>query len=311
MILRREHHRTFCLQTVRCLALALSLIPGLASAQTTLPPTSIHWSPETLESGSPVFFDLVLPSTTISATGTWQGHTLEFFHHKGSPHWYALAAIDLEVKPGSYPVAVSATLHDQTHADLQQQIPIGPAPYAEVTLDVPEKFVSPNPAALKIIAADQAIKAKAFAHSAYIPLWSGDFRPPLPSAPRSDSFGTRRVFNGSLASIHRGLDYRAKTGTRVTAINSGRVLLARPLYYEGNCVVIDHGLGLLSIYMHLSHFEVHPGQTVRKGQLIALSGSTGRATGPHLHLGVRWQGTYLDGAKLFQLQLPTNEPTIR
>ncbi|QHS53669.1 M23 family metallopeptidase [Edaphobacter sp. 12200R-103] len=129
--------------------------------------------------------------------------------------------------------------------------------------------------------------------------------PPLNRAPRTDSFGTRRVFNGSLASIHRGLDYRARQGTPVHAVNSGRVVLARPLYFEGNCIVIDHGLGLTTIYMHLSKFRVKEGQHVTRGQLIALSGATGRANGPHLHLSVRWQGEYLDPAKLIALHLPS------
>jgi murein DD-endopeptidase MepM/ murein hydrolase activator NlpD len=90
----------------------------------------------------------------------------------------------------------------------------------------------------------------------------------------------------------------------VAAINSGRVVLARPLYYEGGCVIIDHGMGLMSLYMHLSRFEVSVGTRVRRGQIIALSGATGRVTGPHLHLAVRWEGSYLDPAKLLELQVP-------
>ncbi|MEA2263639.1 MAG: hypothetical protein QOJ51_6464, partial [Acidobacteriaceae bacterium] len=148
------------------------------------------------------------------------------------------------------------------------------------------------------------VKDKAFANTAAKPAWSGDFRPPLRLAPQSDSFGNQRIFNGKLDSVHRGLDYRAKPRTPVAAINSGRVVLARPLYYEGGCVVIDHGLGLMSIYMHLSKIEVSVGKKVRRGQIIALSGATGRATGPHLHLGVRWEGSYLDPAKLFEIQMP-------
>jgi murein DD-endopeptidase MepM/ murein hydrolase activator NlpD len=95
--------------------------------------------------------------------------------------------------------------------------------------------------------------------------------------------------------------------TPVAAINSGRVVLAQPLYFEGGCVIIDHGLELMSLYMHLSKIQVAVGTKVRRGQIIALSGGTGRATGPHLHLGVRWQGTYLDPAKLFQIEMPKTQ----
>jgi murein DD-endopeptidase MepM/ murein hydrolase activator NlpD len=90
----------------------------------------------------------------------------------------------------------------------------------------------------------------------------------------------------------------------VAAANRGTVLLARPLFFEGNCIVIDHGQGLLTLYLHLSEMRVKEGDRVAKGQPIALSGGTGRATGPHLHLAVRWQGIYLDPKVLLSLRLP-------
>ena len=94
----------------------------------------------------------------------------------------------------------------------------------------------------------------------------------------------QRVFNGKTSSPHLGLDFRVPTGTPVAAMNDGTVLLARPLYFEGNFVVIDHGQGLLTLYLHLSEFKVKEGDQVKRGQVIALSGGTGRATGPHLHV---------------------------
>jgi len=90
----------------------------------------------------------------------------------------------------------------------------------------------------------------------------------------------------------------------VKAINAGIVLLARPLFFEGNCVVLDHGQGLLSLYMHLSKLEVKEGEQVTRGQEIALSGGTGRATGPHLHIAVRWEGIYVNPATLISLKVP-------
>ena len=114
----------------------------------------------------------------------------------------------------------------------------------------------------------------------------------------------RRTFNGKLASIHRGLDYHAREGTPIQAANAGTVILARELFYEGNCVIIDHGQQFMTLYMHLSHIQVSEGERVKQGQQIGLSGDTGRATGPHLHVAARWQGAYLDPAQLWMLSLP-------
>jgi Peptidase family M23 len=265
---------------------------------------SVRLTPESLSNGSPCLITVALHDDASAVTGTWQGHPVLFFANTGHRTWFALAGVDVEVHPGSYPLTIDAILKDGTHRTLHQEVTIEEAPYEKVPLSVPDKFVEPNAAALKKIAADKILKDKAYANSASKPVWSGNFRPPLHLAPQSDSFGNQRIFNGKLDSVHRGLDYRAKMRTPVAAINSGRVVLARPLYYEGGCVVIDHGLGLMSVYMHLSKIEVAVGKKVRRGQIIALSGASGRATGPHLHLGVRWQGSYLDPAKLFLIQMP-------
>jgi Peptidase family M23 len=265
---------------------------------------SVQITPEMLTNGAPCVFTVALHDKASMVTGTWQGRPVAFFSSLNHRTWFALAGVDVEVAPDKYPLTIEIDFKDGTHLTLHQDVAVAEAPYEKVPLSVPDKFVEPDAAALKRIAADKIVKDKAFANSASTPQWSGNFLPPLRRSPESDSFGNQRIFNGKLASVHRGLDYRAKPSTPVAAINSGRVVLARPLYYEGGCVVIDHGLGLMSLYMHLSKIEVSVGKKVRQGQIIALSGATGRATGPHLHLGIRWQGSYLDPAKLFQLQMP-------
>jgi murein DD-endopeptidase MepM/ murein hydrolase activator NlpD len=265
---------------------------------------SVEITPELLTNGAPCIFTVALHDEASIVTGEWQGHPVAFFSSTNHRTWFALAGVDVEVKPGKYPLTIEVDLKDGTRRILQQEIPVEEAPYEKVPLSVPDKFVEPDAAALKKIAADMIVKDRAFANSASKPLWSGNFLPPLRRAPESDSFGNQRIFNGKLSSVHRGLDYRAKPGTPVAAINSGRVVLARPLYYEGGCVIVDHGMGLMSLYMHLSKIEVSVGSRVRRGQIMALSGATGRVTGPHLHLGLRWQGSYLDAAKLFQLHMP-------
>ncbi len=118
--------------------------------------------------------------------------------------------------------------------------------------------------------------------------------PPLKNLSISTPFGAKRIINGKKRSIHWGTDFRAKRGTPVYASLSGKVVLARKLYFTGNTVVIDHGLGIHTLYAHLSKITVREGQIVRAGQVIGKVGSTGRSTGPHLHFGFYVEGERAD-----------------
>ena len=175
--------------------------------------------------------------------------------------------------------------------------------YPRVLLKVPARYTAPSSEDQRQIEQDKTTKSEAFKILTPDREWKGSFEPPV-DAEISDVFGVERVFNGSVQSTHQGLDFRVPSGTDVAAVNRGRVILARSLFFEGNCVVIDHGQGLLTLYLHLSKFLVKEGDDVDKGQEIGLSGGTGRATGPHLHLAVRWQGVYLNPQTLLKLSLP-------
>jgi murein DD-endopeptidase MepM/ murein hydrolase activator NlpD len=163
--------------------------------------------------------------------------------------------------------------------------------------------VQPPKETLARVEEEQNLKKKVFSESAPESLWMGGFEAPA-NASVTAVFGSARVYNGIKRSQHEGLDFRVHTGTPVHAANAGRVILARNLYFEGNCVVVDHGQGLMTVYMHLSKFKVKEGEKVREGQLLGLSGGTGRVTGPHLHFAVRWQGEYLNPATLLKLTPP-------
>ncbi len=258
----------------------------------------VSLSPAIVEAGSPELI-VVSASQASSVSGEWLGHKVEFFRR--GEKWFALAGVDVEAAVGPSTLQISAERGAGT-LNLSQTIEIHPSHYRTGKLTVPPKFVEPGPDELEVIAADAELKAKVFASSAAEPLWHGDFRAPVRAAP-TDSFGTRRMFNGKLASIHKGMDFRAPMGTVVRASNSGIVVLARPLYYEGNCVIIDHGLGLYTVSMHFSHIDVREGQHVVAGDRLGLSGATGRVTGPHLHWAVRWEGAYLDPGRLLRLNL--------
>jgi murein DD-endopeptidase MepM/ murein hydrolase activator NlpD len=268
-------------------------------------------TPAKVEAGSPELIRVTTPAGARVDTklkGDWLGQKLAFFRGRDRQAWYALAGVDVEWPSGPSNLRIRTVSKDDgatrtpSQVDLTQSIEIHESHYRTGTLTVAPKFVAPGAEELKTIETEIELKKRVFATSAAEPLWSGNFRAPV-HAPPTDSFGTRRTFNGQLASVHKGMDFRAATGTVVRAGNSGVVVLARPLYYEGNCVVIDHGLGLFTISMHLSRIDVREGQHVTTGEPLGLSGATGRVTGPHLHWAVRWQNAYLDPAKLLAMDL--------
>jgi murein DD-endopeptidase MepM/ murein hydrolase activator NlpD len=254
-----------------------------------------------------VLFRVKPPVRLESLTGTWLEHRIIFAFNSSTKAWFALAGISLETVPGSYALELNGKHKNnngvENEMSFTRKFAVARAQYPKVELTVESKFTEPSPEQLQQINEDKKIKQDYLNRITPEREWSGKFTPPA-NASISDVFGTERVFNGKTQSSHLGLDFRVPSGTPVAAMNSGTVLLARPLYFEGNCVVLDHGQGLLSIYMHLSEIKVKEGELVKRGQEVGLSGGTGRATGPHLHVAIRWQSTYLDPARLMQLSLP-------
>lgn len=133
--------------------------------------------------------------------------------------------------------------------------------------------------------------------------------PPLEPLPSGGRFGSRRIINGQPKSPHSGADYSAGAGEPILAAADGTVALADHHFFAGKSVFLDHGDGLISMYFHLSKVAVEDGQTVSRGQAIGAVGATGRATGPHLHFGIRWRKAKVDPALL--LGDPTGLPEIR
>ena len=171
---------------------------------------------------------------------------------------------------------------------LAQKVPfeVRQGTYGEETLTVDPRHVRPNPKELDRIRREQEELKQIYASGSRSRLWQGAFRIPVPGE-MNGPFGTRRVFNGELQSHHTGTDFRAQTGDSVHAAAAGVVRLAKDLFYSGNAVIIDHGAGVFTSYSHLSRIDVKVGQKIGKGQAVGLAGATGRATGPHLHWGVK------------------------
>jgi len=286
-----------------------SLIAALlmSLAESTAGATPARWKlaqqPVRVVNGAPIVFRVTTPTPVRTLSGKWLGHEIYFSFDEGQKAWFALAGASLETKPGVYPIGLSGETAAGTPITYQQGISVWLQHYPRAILKVPGRYTAPSPEELRQIEQDKQIKAQAFQTLSADREWKGTFARPV-KAEISDVFGVQRVFNGKVQSTHQGLDFRVPPGTPVAAVNRGRILLARRLFFEGNCVVIDHGQGLLTLYLHLSKFLVREGNMVEKDQPIALSGGTGRATGPHLHLAVRWQGVYLNPAGLLSLRLP-------
>jgi len=266
-----------------------------------------HWTvvnqPARLVNGSPVLFRITTPKSVKTLSGKWLDHEIAFSFDATGKTWFALAGASQEIKPGAYPLQLHAETAAGEAISFEKNIRVERQRYPRVLLKVPGRYTAPSPDDQRQIAQDKATKGEAFKTVSPDRAWKGSFAAPV-NAEISDVFGVERVFNGSVQSTHQGLDFRVPGGTSVAATNSGHVILARPLFFEGNCVVIDHGQGLLTLYLHLSKFSVKEGDDVSKGQPIGFSGGTGRATGPHLHLAVRWQGVYLNPQLLLKLNLP-------
>ncbi len=289
-----RHNVFLCL-----LCCCIALIPASASEWT------IEAKPAKLLNGAPVLFQVKAPTRLASLGGMWLGHQLTFNYNASSKTWFAVGGVGFKTDPGRYTLEISGQTVAKAPVRQKKIFTVSRAiyPKIEVHLAVEKKFTEPSPEQQAEIA--QGVKTKEDYLTRVTPdrEWRGNFKAPVDAA-TSDVFGSQRIFNGVAQREHQGLDYRVRTGTPVSAMNEGTVLLARFLYFEGNCVVIDHGQGLLTLYFHLSEFRVKEGDIVKGGQEIGLSGGTGRATGPHLHVAVRWQGTYLDPARLLELPLP-------
>ena len=131
----------------------------------------------------------------------------------------------------------------------------------------------------------------------------GAFRMPIRGAKTTSRFGERSVYNGQPRSPHSGADIHASTGTPVLAPQSGRVALADDYFFPGRTVIVDHGLGVYSMFAHLSEIKAPPGKFVKRGDVVGLAGATGRVTGPHLHWAMKILGARVDPQSVIALPL--------
>ena len=205
--------------------------------------------------------------------------------------WVALVGIPLSAKPG----AASIVVHRAGQRDETRRYAIAPFRYAEQRLSVPPAQVDLSPSDLARYESERDHLARVAATFSDVVPASLALRAPV-GGTRSDSFGKRRVFNGQPRQPHSGMDIAAARGTPVVAPAPGRVIDTGDYFFNGRTVWIDHGAGLLTMVCHLDTVDVKPGDAVRAGDVVGSVGSSGRATGPHLHWSVSLNRAMVDPA---------------
>lgn len=166
--------------------------------------------------------------------------------------------------------------------------------YKAEKLKVNPKTIKLNPVDQRRADEEQVVLNRIWGSSVEKLQFKTAFQQPMTSTVTS-IYGTKRVYNKQKKGQHLGIDYRAAIGDKVPSANAGKVRFAGDLFYTGYTVIIDHGLDIFTVYGHLSEPLVKEGQMVERGQVIGLSGNTGRTSGPHLHWGVKVQNQYVDG----------------
>jgi murein DD-endopeptidase MepM/ murein hydrolase activator NlpD len=213
----------------------------------------------------------------------------------------AIVGIDMQDPPGVQELKI--TVHSSKKTDhLTYSVTIIKEKYAIQHLKLPKDKVDLDAKTLKRVRLEQKEMADAFQHIGTRPLWDGAFLEPTKGTV-TGRFGSRRVINGQHKRPHSGEDIAAPQGTPVLAINKGTVVATVDHFFSGKGVIIDHGVGLFSMYFHLSKIDVQPGQALNKGDALGKVGATGRATGPHLHWGIRLNGARVNPYALTTLPL--------
>ncbi|MDR2400118.1 MAG: M23 family metallopeptidase [Deferribacteraceae bacterium] len=198
-------------------------------------------------------------------------------------------------KSGDFELSVRA----EGCEEAKQVITVSEYSYERENLTVDPKYVTISQETLEQIRYEQGIISSVLSIISAERRWRIPLARPRNSPLRSP-FGVLRVFNGEPRSRHSGLDFAGAVGSEVKAVENGTVTAAGDFYFGGKCVIIDHGLGLSSIYMHLSEIAASVGDEVERGAVIGKVGATGRVTGPHLHLGISVFGMVIDPLPLLE-----------
>jgi murein DD-endopeptidase MepM/ murein hydrolase activator NlpD len=261
------------------------------------PKATLRVAPAAPRQGQALFVSAPGLPPDARALLTWDGKQYPIFA-LGS-EWRGVIPIRIEERPGVHVVRVTYSALAGGRRALAHAVMVGRSPVRLQHLTMPRRIerLYTYPGRKK----ELATVRRALLTETPAERWIGNFMIPIHGR-YTTWFGERRIRNGRVVGTHMGLDIAAPTGTPIRADNTGRVVLARALVMHGTTVVIDHGLGVISLFLHQSALRCHEGQMVHRGDIIGLVGQTGVATGPHLHWGVYVHGTAV--SPLFWTRLP-------
>ena len=263
-----------------------------------------------VKQGGLLLVDIRSAKAVREVTGEWDGRSVVFWEEKAKrsgrggssiERRSGLLGVDLEKPPGQYELTVIADLQDGNAVKCNAKVMVEHREFATERLQVEKKFVEPDPEQLERAKKEQERLRELFAQLTPERYWQGRFRLPLHGVKKGANFGRRRVLNGQPGSPHTGVDFPAPSGTLVYAAQRGRAVLAEPLFFSGNTVIVDHGLGVYSLYGHLSQITVQTGDMVKEGAVLGKVGATGRVTGPHLHWGLTVNKARVDPLQILKL----------
>ena len=240
------------------------------------------------EQGRVVIVEIESAQNLRELQAAWVGQRLHFWQEGGAAvNYRALLGVDLEHETGQFPLTLQAGLAGGGRLACSALVRVEAGQFRLERLRVEPGFVTLSTRDRERAERETNRLQEIFAGVTPERLWSGGFRAPLEAAEGSGNFGARRVFNEESRSPHGGEDFSAPKGTPVLAAGRGRVALAEELFFSGNTVVLDHGLGLYTFYGHLDTLAVEAGAVVEAGAQVGTVGATGRVTGPHLHWAAR------------------------
>ncbi len=255
----------------------------------------IEISPKTIRQGDAFIVKVTGIKRSALPTATIAKNAIQF-SSCGEGCFIGIGAVGIDAKTGTHQVTVKAGKKTK-----KISLTVKKASVQTIAVSLPEEKVILSPADLETVQEENK-RLKALFLTISERLWDGVFLIPSDNE-ISTPFGTRRIMNKTWTSIHRGVDIKGAEGDEVRASNNGKVVLAQGLFFGGNTIVLDHGQGIHTFYMHLSHMKVRFGDSVSKGDVIGLVGSTGRSTGPHLHFGVKIENISVNPLSFLKLDL--------